>query len=59
MLSRGLRRFNEKVLHLDRWALEVRCFQKDLAYVLDCKVGGLPTTYFGLPLGAPSNSLTF
>ena len=47
------------MLHLDRWALEVRCFQKDLAYVLDCKVGGLPTTYLGLPLGAPSNSLTF
>ena len=28
-----------------------------LAFVLGCKVGDLPTSYLGLPLGAPSNSL--
>ena len=30
---------------------------EDLAYVLGCKVGNFPTTYLGLPLGAPSNCL--
>ena len=29
VLLRGLRRFNEKVLHLERWSPEVGCFQKD------------------------------
>ncbi|KAL6313953.1 hypothetical protein AAG906_011683 [Vitis piasezkii] len=29
----------------------------ELALVLGCKVGVLPTTYLGLPLGAPFNSL--
>ena len=29
----------------------------ELALVLGCKVGVLPTTYLGLPLGAPYNSL--
>ena len=27
-----------------------------VATVLVCKVGNLPTTYLGLPLGAPHNS---
>ena len=26
VLKRGLRRFKEKLLHLDKWALEIRCF---------------------------------
>ena len=30
---------------------------EELALVLGCKVGMLPTTYLGLPLGAPYNSL--
>ena len=30
---------------------------EDLASVLGCKVGNFPTTYLGLPLGAPSNCL--
>ena len=29
----------------------------ELGLVLGCKVGVLPTTYLGLPLGAPFNSL--
>ena len=29
----------------------------ELALVLGCKVGVLPTTYLELPLGAPYNSL--
>ena len=29
---------------------------EDLAGVLSCKVGSLPTTYLGLPLGAPYKS---
>ena len=29
----------------------------ELALVLGCKVGVLPTTYLGLPFGAPFNSL--
>ena len=31
---------------------------EDLASIIGCKVGDLPTTYLGLPLGAPSNYLT-
>ena len=30
---------------------------KELAEVLGCKVGVLPNTYLGLPLGAPYKSL--
>ena len=30
---------------------------EELALVLGCKVGMLPTTYLGLPLSAPYNSL--
>ena len=29
---------------------------KELAGIFGCKVGALPTTYFGLPLGAPHKS---
>ena len=29
----------------------------ELAFKLGCKVGVLPTSYLGLPLGAPHNSL--
>ena len=30
----------------------------DLAMELDCRVGNLPSTYLGLPLGAPFKSVT-
>ncbi|RVW47093.1 hypothetical protein CK203_109034 [Vitis vinifera] len=31
---------------------------EELAFVLGCRVGVLSTSYLGLPLGAPHNSLT-
>ena len=32
---------------------------ESLAFELDCKVGTLPSSYLGLPLGAPHNSTWF
>ena len=31
---------------------------KDLALEFECKVGGIPSRYLGLPLGAPFKSMT-